>query len=216
MDLELRTFPLRECRMETDADGRPVLVGHAAVFNQWSRVIPWGGPRGQFRERILPGAFDRTLAAGPDVKLKIDHGGLPLGRTVSGTLSLTPDDVGLGIRSPLDPRDPDVMRIIPKIERGDLSQMSFAFWVDPDGERWNTEGDIDERTLTALNLDGGDVSVVADPAYPQTDVALRSLQKLLAEGRGGETPEADEGQVPLENLHRGLELEQALREVSNP
>ncbi len=214
MDLELRTFPLRECRMDVDADGRPVLVGHAAVFNEWSRVIPWGGPRGKFRERILPGAFDRTLADGPDVKLKVDHDGLPLARTTSGTLTLTPDEVGLGIRAPLDPRDPDAMRIIPKIERGDLSQMSFAFWVED--ERWNTEGDIDERTLYTLNLDGGDVSVVADPAYPQTDVALRSLQKLLAEGRGGETPDAGEGQVPLENLYRGLELEQALREVSNP
>lgn len=214
MDLELRTFPLRECRVETDADGRPVLVGHAAVFNQWSRVIPWGGPRGKFRERVRPGAFDRTLAAGPDVKLKVDHEGLPLGRTISGTLTLTPDDVGLGIRSPLDPRDPDVMRLIPKIERGDLSQMSFAFWVEE--ESWNTEGDIDERTLYAINLDGGDVSVVADPAYPQTDVALRSLQKLLAEGRGGETPDADEGQVPLDILRCGMELEQELREVSNP
>jgi hypothetical protein len=78
------------------------------------------------------------------------------------------------------------------------------------------DGDIDERSLTDIDLDGGDVSVVADPAYLQTDVALRSLNKLLAKDRGGETPDAAEGQVPLTMQHRGMELEQALREVSIP
>jgi len=208
MELEIRTYPLIEVRMDTDAEGRPVLVGHAAVFNQWSRVIPWGGPRGKFRERILPGAFDRTLAANPDVKLKVDHAGLPLARTTSRTMTLTPDADGLLVHSPLDPRDPDVQRIQYKIERGDLREMSFAFWVPEKGERWNTEGDIDERTLTEIDLDGGDVSVVADPAYPQTDVALRSLTRFLAEGRDREPLEAAEGQVPLETLRLGLDLEE--------
>jgi HK97 family phage prohead protease len=208
MELELRSYPLMEVRMEPDAEGRPVLVGHAAVFNQWSRTIPWGGPRGKFRERILPGAFDRTLEAAPDVKLKVDHAGLPLGRTTSGTLTLTPDGDGLLIRSPLDPRDPDVQRIQYKIERGDLKEMSFAFWVPEGGDQWDTSGEMDERTLTMIDLDGGDVSVVADPAYPQTDVALRSLTKFLAEGRGSEPPDAAEGQVPLEVLRLGLDLEE--------
>jgi len=208
MDFELRSFPLLEVRMDADADGRPVLVGHAAVFNQWSRVIPWGGPRGKFRERIAPGAFDRTLAASPDVKLKVDHDGLPLARTKSGTLTLTPDAAGLLVRSPLDPRDPDVMRIIPKIERGDLREMSFAFWVPEGGDKWNLDAEMDERTLFDIELDGGDVSVVADPAYPQTDVALRSLNKFLAAGRGSEPPEAAEGQVPLDELRRRLDLEE--------
>jgi hypothetical protein len=208
MELELRTYPLIEVRMTTNEAGQPILEGHAAVFNQWSRTIPRGGPRGQFRERIQPGAFDRTLAGKPDVKLKVDHDGLPLARTTSGTLMLTPDEAGLRIHAPLDMRDPDVMRIIPKIERGDLKEMSFAFWVMDGGESWNTDGAIDERTLTAIDLDGGDVSVVADPAYPQTDVALRSLTRFLAEGRGSEPPEAAEGQVPLETLRLGLDLEE--------
>lgn len=208
MDFELRSFPLKEVRMDTDDEGRPILVGHAAVFNQWSRVIPWGGPRGRFRERILPGAFDRTLAASPDVKLKVDHDGLPLARTRSGTLTLTRDAEGLMIRSPLDMRDPDVLRIIPKIERGDLREMSFAFWVPEGGDKWNLEGEMDERTLLEIDLDGGDVSVVADPAYPQTDVALRSLTKFLADGRDREPPEAVEGQVPLDELRRRLDLEE--------
>jgi HK97 family phage prohead protease len=207
MDLELRSYPL-ELRMDTDGDGRPIVVGHAAVFNSWSRTIPWGGPHGAFRERIMPGAFDRTLAAKPDVKLKVDHMGLPLARTRSGTLTLTTDANGLVMSAPLDPRDPDVMRIIPKIERGDLREMSFAFWVPEGGDEWNTSGEMDERTLTMIDLDGGDVSVVADPAYPQTDVALRSLTRFLAEGRGSEPPEAAEGQVPLETLRLGLDLEE--------
>ena len=206
MDLELRSYPLLECRMDT-VDGHPVLVGHAAVFNQWSVVIPWGGPRGQFRERILPGAFDRTLDAKPDVKLKVDHTGLPLARTVSGTLALTPDDIGLGIRAPLDERDPDVLRIIPKIERGDLRHMSFAFYVPEGGDEWSLNAEVDERTLRDIELDNGDVSVVGDPAYPATDVAFRSLTRYLAAAESrGEDHDAAEAQGRLDVIRRRLAL----------
>lgn len=206
MTLEMRSYPLRECRMDT-VDGHPVLVGHAAVFNQWSVVIPWGGPRGQFRERVLAGAFNRTLDAKPDVKLKVDHTGLPLARTISGTLSLTPDDVGLAIRAPLDERDPDVLRLVPKIERGDLRHMSFAFYVPDGGDEWNLTAEIDERSLREVDLDTGDVSVVGDPAYPATDVALRSLTRYLAAAESrSENPDAAETQGRLDVLRRRLAL----------
>jgi phage head maturation protease len=55
--------------------------------------------------------------------------------------------------------------------------MSFAFRVRPNGDKTTItiEGDreVEEREL--LDLDLLDVSIVTNPAYPQTDVAVRSL-----------------------------------------
>jgi hypothetical protein len=92
----------------------------------------------------------------------------------SRTLDLSQDESGLYFRSNLDPNDPDVQRIAPKMERGDLTEMSFAFSVVED--EWSE--DYQSRTLRALNLDGGDVSIVTYPANPNALVSMRS--KMLA------------------------------------
>jgi HK97 family phage prohead protease len=84
-----------------------------------------------------PGAFAATLAKKPDVRLLINHDGLPLARTTSGTLKLREDKRGLHFEAELDATDPDVQRILPKVQRGDLSQMSFAFRTIKDA--WRTE-----------------------------------------------------------------------------
>ena len=105
--------------VRTTANGVSV-EGHAATFNQ-SYDMGW------YEETVAPGAFARTLKTGPDVRLLVNHDGLPLARTRSGTLDLAEDKSGLYMRSTLDPKDPDVMRLVPKLQRGDLNQMSFSF-----------------------------------------------------------------------------------------
>src|SRR5690606_20044962 len=66
----------------------------------------------------------------------------------------------------------DVKRIIPKMKRGDMDKMSFAFravrqeWIEP-------EDGIPLRILHEVEL--FDVSIVTMPAYEGTDIALRSL-----------------------------------------
>jgi len=107
-----------------DDEQGPMIVGHAATFNQPYQV-------GFFTETIHPEAFKRTLSLSPDVRLLVDHEGQPLARTKSGTLELGTDSRGLTVRATLDPSDPDVQRLIPKMRRGDLDQMSFAFSVPP-------------------------------------------------------------------------------------
>src|ERR1700694_1173380 len=49
--------------------------------------------------------------------------------------------------------------------------MSFAFSVPPNGDVWSAAGD--ERTVTAVDLDGGDVSVVRRGANRSTEVGVR-------------------------------------------
>lgn len=145
----------------------PVLRGHAAVFNQLSQNL------GGYREQIMPGAFKDALSG--DVRLLINHDGLPLARTTSGTLTLMEDGHGLAVEATLDPDDPDVCALLPKMQRGDVNQMSFGFCVNPGGQDWATdENGVNIRTLKSVRL--FDVSVVTFPAYTGTDVAVRAMR----------------------------------------
>jgi HK97 family phage prohead protease len=152
-----------EIELRSDGDGL-TLAGYAAVFNSLSEDL------GGFREIIRPGAFRDTIAAGADVRLLINHDGMPLARTASGTLQLSEDSRGLRISAKLDGTDPDVQRLAPKIRRGDMSQMSFGFITKRD--LWRQEGDTQIRELHQVDL--YDVSPVTYPAYKATEIALRS------------------------------------------
>ena len=171
MDFERRSFSLDEIRIAKNENGTPVIVGHAAVFNQLS------GDLGGFREQIAPGAFADALT--DDVRALFNHNpDYVLGRNVAKTLRMSEDARGLAIE--IDPPDTQVARdLMVSMARGDITQMSFGFTVRPNGQNWAKDEDGKTiRTLTKLRL--FDVSPVTYPAYPQTDVAVRSFSEYLA------------------------------------
>jgi HK97 family phage prohead protease len=137
--------------------------GYAAVFNQETSI------GGYWREVIAPGAFTRAIGQ-DDVVLLINHEGLPLARTRSGTLSLSEDDHGLKVETTLDPDDPDVATIVPKMKRGDLDKMSFSFRATV--QEWDESQSPPLRTIREVEL--YDVAIVTTPAYDGTEIALRS------------------------------------------
>lgn len=151
-------------------DGETVTVeGYAAVFEQETNVA------GLFVEVIERGAFKSAIGR-DDVVFLINHDGLPLARSRAGTLMLEEDDHGLKMRTELDTADPDVARIVPKMKRGDLDQMSFAFW--PERQEWDESGDLPKRTIKEAALH--DVSIVTTPQYDGTEISLRALQQHRA------------------------------------
>jgi len=173
--IERRTFTVRDVEARQADDGTMTLRGYAAVFNEASVPLP-------FIETIAPGAFRKTLSETPDVRLLINHEGLPLARTKNGTLTLTEDDRGLFMDAVI--ADTNEGRDLYKlVERGDVDQMSFAFRVI----RQKYNDDRSQRTLTEVSLADGDVSVVTYPAYPQTSVEareqMRAALKAMKEGR---------------------------------
>lgn len=172
--IERRTYTVRNVETR-EADGKMKLAGYAAVFNDSSVPLP-------FSERIAPGAFRKTLSETPDVRLLINHEGLPLARTKNGTLLLTEDQVGLRFEAEL-PDTTEARDLWTLVQRGDVDQMSFAFRVIR--QKWNQ--DRTERTLTEVSLADGDVSVVTYPAYPTTSVEarehLRKAIEAVKEGR---------------------------------
>ena len=149
--IERRTFTVRD--VEARAEGGSMrLSGYAAVFHDSSVPLP-------FKEKIAPGAFRKTLSETPDVRLLVNHEGLPLARTKNGTLRLEEDDRGL--RFDADLADTQEGRdIYTLVERGDVDQMSFAFRVIR--QKWNDDRSV--RVLTEVSLSDGDVSVVTYPA----------------------------------------------------
>ena len=167
-DKEIRTGIQLEIRAD---DGGEIRVsGYAAVFGEETNI------GGMFTEVIQRGAFTNAIGR-DDVVFLINHEGLPLARTRSGTLTLTEDERGLYMDAMLDPTDPDVRSIVPKMKRGDLDKMSFAFI--PTRQEWDDSGDMPKRMIRDLQL--FDVAIVTTPAYDGTEIGLRSLQQYRDE-----------------------------------
>lgn len=160
--IERRTMAIETVELRADGSGDLTFRGYASVTEHAYDVA--GGPPYGFTETIARGAFAKTLAENPDVVFLINHDGLPLARTASGTLRLDEDNTGLRVEADLNPEDRDVQWILPKLERGDLTEMSFAFRV----MRQEWDEDYIDRRITEVSLNRGDVSVVRFGANPAT------------------------------------------------
>ncbi|NKW09827.1 HK97 family phage prohead protease [Ochrobactrum tritici] len=159
--------------VERRADGdKFTLVGYAAVFGEVADI------GGYFGEVIARGAFTETLKTA-DVRAYFDHdSGRILGRSSAGTLRLREDDKGLAVEIDL-PDTSDGRDVRTLVERGDVSGMSFSFSAVK--QTWDEATDPPTRTIQELKL--YEVSVVSDPAYEGTSVALRSRDEARKDKR---------------------------------
>lgn len=152
-DVEVRAIEVR-------AEENMTITGYASVYGDQYDL-------GYFTERVAPGAFEGRLD--DDVRLLINHEGMPLARTTNGTLELTTDGRGLFYRAQL--ADTQEGRDLYKlIQRGDITQSSFAFTIDDD--EWTAD-----RKLRTIKRVGRlyDVSPVTYPASPTTTVQARAM-----------------------------------------
>lgn len=155
------------CEYRATLEGN-TLVGYAAVFDQATRL-------GGTYEAISRSAFDKVLEDKADVRCLVNHEpSRLLGRTSSGTLRLSKDDVGLRYEVDLpDTQDGRDLRTL--VERGDLSGSSFGFVPGVSNRSHTAEGAVLRSHTSVSQL--LDVSPVTYPAYQGTDglVSLRSL-----------------------------------------
>lgn len=154
---------------DDEGAGSAEFHGHAAMFNKRT----WIGPRRfGFWEQVGANAFDKTVGEA-DVRFLVNHDpNLLLARNKSGTLRLGIADGGLATEATLDRRQSYTNDVVIALERGDISQMSFAFEVVRD--TWEIlDDDTELRTLDEVRL--WDVSVVTYPAYEDTDAGLRAV-----------------------------------------
>lgn len=158
--------------LRATGDSGQTIGGYAAIFGETADI------GGFFRENIARGAFADSIAK-DDVRAYFDHDrGRVLGRSSAGTLRLKEDDKGLAVEIDL-PDTNDGRDVATLIQRGDVSGMSFGFSVTHD--EWDETVDPPTRTIHAAEL--REVSVVSEPAYEGTSIALRSLDDARKERR---------------------------------
>lgn len=146
--------------------GAPTIACYFALFDVVTEI-----QRGHF-EVLSPGAFDGFETR--DIRALVDHNTrLVLGRTTVGTLRLTVDEKGLYGVIEVNENDGDAMNLYARVQRGDVSQCSFAFDIDsieyqtmPDGRPL----DVVKHVILY------EVSVVTFPAYEETSAEARSLR----------------------------------------
>lgn len=187
--LTVNQFELRE---GPAGDGM-AFSGYAAVFNSDSEPLP-------FTERILPGAFRKSLRSRNNVRMYLNHdSSMLLATTRAKTLRLEEDERGLKVDADLP--DTTVGRDLSTlIKRGDVDSMSFGFSVPARGDKWSDDGNV--RELKEVKL--YEVSVVTGfPAYAATSASVRSLDTLAQRAQ----VDADKLAVAITMLESGSELD---------
>lgn len=167
-------------KLSKRAEGElPKIEGYGAVFYRE------GKPETEYRlwddyvERIMPGAFDEALRANADVRSLFNHdSNIVLGRSSSGTLELSVDEIGLFYS--LTPPDTQGARdLIKSLEREDVDGSSFMFI--PTETVWREQDDLFIREILSVEL--FECGPVTFPAYEGTTAGTREKLREMIESR---------------------------------
>ena len=192
--VETRRITFNQFELRAGASGNGMTFsGYAAVFNSDSEPLP-------FIERIMPGAFAKSLKSRNNIRMYMNHdSSMLLGTTKSKTVRLVEDSKGLYVDADLP--DTSVGRDLSVLmQRGDVDSMSFGFTVPQGGDRWSDDGS--RRELKQIRL--YEVSVVTGfPAYAATSAQVRSFDALAT--RTG--IDADQLAVAITALESGQTLD---------
>lgn len=164
--VEKRNLTTNSVEIREDENGMRTLSGYAVKWDMKSVTMGWR----RFREQFKRGAFTESMANEDQLALWSHDTSKVLGRTKNGTLRLFEDEIGL--RFELDLLDTTLGDDAYKtIKRGDVDGVSFGFQMLK--QEWD-EADPDNviRTVTKAKL--LEISPVAFPAYPDSQISARS------------------------------------------
>ena len=185
---EIRTIDcqlaIREAAQGQEGESRTI-TGRAIVFNAKSEVLDDWGER--FCEVILPEAVTMEFLNTQDVKMNMLHEReLTIARCNKGQGSLRMAVDEQGVTFEFEAPNCDLGdRCLEMVRRGDYSGCSFEFWPkDYEVERTKGADGKDEviirhKSFEFLNA----LTIGMDPAYKQTSVNARELDKLTPQGK---------------------------------
>ena len=185
---EIRTIAcelaVREAPQDAQGESRTI-VGRAIVFNAESEMLDdWGY---KFREVIKPEAVTMEFLNSQDVKMNMLHDrSLTIARCNKGegSMRLSVDEQGVSFE--FDAPKCDIGdRCLEMVRRGDYSGCSFEFYPkDYDVERTKGADGKDEVTIRHKSFEFlSALTIGMDPAYKQTSVNAREMDKLTPEGK---------------------------------
>ena len=171
--MEKEKIEIRRIDNTFEENGRTI-QGRAIVFESLSNDL------GGFKEIIKKGAISQELVDSSDVFARTNHSDdyiLARCNKGKGSLQLELRDDGL-YYSFEAPNTEKGNELVEHIRRGEISQSSFAFMVaqEPDAERWTKIDGVTVREIYKIAY-LGDVAPVFTPAYSETSVSLRALDK---------------------------------------
>lgn len=161
----------RAAEINADESEAMTLTGTPIVFDSPATI---NTPDGSYTEIIKAGALDNADLTDSRLLWAHDDTRVPLARTPK-TMQLTADATGLHMVAEL-PDTEAAKSVYEAVRRGDVTGMSFAFTVAPNGDEWSADGTT--RTITKIQK-VYEVSVVPYPAYPQTSVEARAARQAV-------------------------------------
>lgn len=168
---ETRELTSNKIEIREDDDGIRTLSGYAVKWEKKSQVL---GLFYKFREQFKRGAFLKSLNNDDQRFLWSHDTGKVLARTKNSTLRLKEDDIGLHFEVDL-PNTTLGNDTYESIKRGDVDGVSFGFNVIDD-EIDEPDDDMPLRTVKKAKLI--EVSAVAFPAYPDSEVSARGYDPM--------------------------------------
>lgn len=169
--METRELLTNKIEIREDDEGKRMLTGYAVKWGEKSQVL---GYFYKFREQFKKGAFADSLEKDDQRFLWSHDPSKVLGRTKNRTLRLEEDDVGLRFELDL-PNTTLGNDTYESIKRGDVDGVSFGFKME-DHEIEEPDDDLPLRTVKKARL--LEVSAVAFPAYPDSEVSARGYDPL--------------------------------------
>ena len=144
--MEHRTVRMEEMKIREE-EGKRRLEGYFSVFDQPYEVVPG------WVETIAPGAFDRALRSGQDVKVLWNHDtNIVLGSTENHTAELREDARGLLGNVEINENDQDAKNAYARVDRGDVKGCSFGFEISRMEESWDEDGTYRTRIMEVYPL----------------------------------------------------------------
>lgn len=183
-------------REAAEGESGRVIEGYAILFNTPSDPL-WEDDECTAREVISPNAVTRDLLDASDIKFTMFHDRqIILARSNRGSGSLKYEIDERGVKFEFEaPNTSYGDYALEAVKRGDIAGCSFAFttrYWDRDCVARSTKsaGGHTEVTYTVNTIFGiHDMTLAADPAYPDTSVSNR---ELMEEGPdGGELAERE-------------------------
>lgn len=164
---EKRNLTASNVEIREAEDGKRTISGYAVKWEMKSHAM---GYFKRFKEQFKKGAFTESMTNDDQLALWSHDTSKVLGRTKNGTLRLFEDDIGLRFELDL-PNSTLGNDAYETIKRGDVDGVSFGFQMQK--QEWD-ENDIDNITRSILKAKLLEISPVAFPAYPDSQVSARS------------------------------------------
>lgn len=207
--MEKKNLEIRKIDYTFEDKGN-IIEGRAVVFESLSNDL------GGFREIIKRGAISQELINQSDVFVRTNHSDdyiLARSNKGKGSLTLELKDDGL-YYSFEAPNTEKGNELVEHIRRGEISQSSFAFMVanENGAEKWYK--DKDGVLIREINKIGwlGDCAPVFTPAYDETTVSLRALDKVTELNKPNIEERVDETkQIKTTNLKNKKLMEKEFR-----